>query len=169
MDTRRPHSILPEHEIPTRSEQERARWIPLTDDEARELQGMTEDQRHAWIKANVPTKDRLARHLHAIGLPVLAARARSGEFSDFESEHATPQIMLVGELRAAHVKASRRKGEHSDKALAIRDLEKLVIAGEYDDTKAESDAWAAKQTGEIKRIIDAMTPKEEPEGDQHGT
>lgn len=144
--------------IKPETEEESARWVPLTDEQAAQLQALSAEERAKWIRANIPTKDRLSRHLMWIGLPVLAARARSGEFSDFESEHALPKNVLVRELTAAREKAIRRKGEHCEKEFSIRDLIKCVVAGEYDDNKAESDAWAAKQTGEVREIIDRMTP-----------
>ena len=147
-----------------KTDEERARFVPLSDEDAATLQSATPEERREWIRQNIPTKERLARHLAWIGIPVLAARARSGEFSDFDegSPHAMPKVVLLQELRRQYLKACRKKGEHSDKAFRISDLEKHVKAGEYDDTKAEGDAWAARQTGEVRAILDRMEESAAP-------
>lgn len=139
------------------TEEERAQFLRLTDDQAAALDVMTPKERHDWLRANLSTKERLSRHLRWLGLPVLASRAATGEFSDFEGPHAVPKIVLVRELRDAERKAARRKNdEHCDKVFRIKDLVKLVIDGEYDDTREESDAWAARQTGEVRELLDRM-------------
>lgn len=136
------------------TEEDKARWLQLTDEQARELQTLSPEERKAWLRKILPTKERLARHLRWIGLTLLAARAQDGEFSDFDSDHATPKIVLLKELQRVLLKA-KRKGQ-VEKRKRIEDLVKHVKGGEYDDTKAESDAWAAKQTGEIRDTLDRM-------------
>lgn len=78
------------------------------------------------------TKERLAQCLLSAGLTDLAGRASRGEFDDFESESATPQVDLYAELMS--------RGE---KAFADR-----VVAGEFDSTKEEGDAWMASPEGQ---------------------
>ena len=142
MDTQRPHSIVPEPEL-TPDRKVRERFMPLTDEEYKLLAPMTVEERHRWLKENVPTKERLARHLGAEGLHDMAYNARQGLYSDFESPYAMPQHELVRQL----------------KAKARYDLVPYVTAGEYDDTPAESERWAREQTGEIGRILDELKPR----------
>lgn len=144
MDTERPHSIIPEREIPKEDKRARARFMPLTPEEHELLAPMSEEQRHQWLKLRLPTKERLARHLEAEGLPQLAYHARRGLYDDFdEGGHETPQIKLMADL----------------KKFGRFDLKWIVTTGEYDATRQESDAWAARQTGEIRSLIDAMKEK----------
>jgi hypothetical protein len=141
MDTSRPHTIVPEREIPKDDERARERFMPLTEEEVALLAPMTEDQRHAWIKEKLPTKERLARHLGAEGLPDLAYNARQGLYDDFDDGgDVTPQIRLMQDLK--------RRGRY--------DLAWIVTSGEYDATKAEFDAWAQKQSGEMGALIDKL-------------
>jgi hypothetical protein len=82
----------------------------------------------------LPTTERLARALEAAKdsrLDMLIARARQGYY-DYRSPIATPCVQLVTDLRAAgHPElAERAKG------------------GEWDATKAESDAWAQSPEGQ---------------------
>lgn len=79
----------------------------------------------------ISTKERLAQALHAAGLFDLEKRARAGEFSDFESEHATPQMELV------HALQTRGQAAH---AFAAR-----VMDGEFDDTTEEAEAWYQRE------------------------
>lgn len=84
------------------------------------------------MSESLPTKERLARAMEQAMCPVpLIAAARAGRYDDYESDLAMPLVELVGELRAL--------GQH---ALAER-----VVAGEFDGTKEESDAWAASPEG----------------------
>ena len=147
MDTQRPHYIIPDAEIPKDDKRARERFMPLTDEETMLLAPMTPDERHAWIKAKLPTKERLARHLASEGLNDLAYNARLGRYDDFdEGGVELPQIELLRDLK--------RKGRH--------DLTWIVTSDEYGATKAESDCWAARQTGEIRELIDKMSASKEP-------
>ena len=153
MDTQRPHSIIPDQELPKEDRRARERFMPLTLEEAGLLQGMTPDERHAWIKDRLPTKERLARHLGAEGLHDLAYNARQGRYDDFDEGGETlPQNALLRDLK--------RRGRP--------DLAWIVTSGEYDATKKESNEWAEKQTGELGEMIDQLglrhtpTDKERP-------
>ena len=139
MNIDRPHNIIPEPEV-TKDRAARERFMPLTDEEYKILAPMTPDERHKWLKDNMPTKERLARHLGAEGLHDMAYNARQGLYSDFESPYATPKIELVKQLK--------------DKARF--DLVPYVTSGEYDDNKAESDKWAREQVGEIGMMCDKL-------------
>lgn len=131
--------ILPDAEIP-KTQRARARFMPLTDQEYEILRPMTAAQRHRWLKENIPTKERLARQLGSVGAHALAYNARQGRYSDFDGESATPKLDLLRDLK--------RSGHH--------DVAKLVMAGEYDDNKTESDRWAHEQVGEIGRVLDKL-------------
>lgn len=76
----------------------------------------------------IPTKVRLASALEAAGLTHLAEAARRGEWDDYESESATPKIELVRALRLAPGQAAA-------------ELARRVMAGEFDNTKEEAEAW----------------------------
>lgn len=122
-------------------------FLPVTLAEAAQLSTMSSEERGAWLAA-IPTKERLARVLEREGLSDLADLARSGKFDDFDDGGLElPQVALVRQLYA--------RGR--------RDLCRRVQEGEWDATMAESDAWTAKQTGETRRLLDAMGgPKRPP-------
>lgn len=75
-----------------------------------------------------PTKVRLARELQKAGFEAFAVRAESGEFDDYESPHATPQVALVVALNAIDTAEAHA-------------FAKRVIRGEFDGTKEEGEAW----------------------------
>ena len=131
--------IVPEREL-TKDKKTRERFMPLTEEELTILQPMSPEERHRWLKENVPTKERLARHLGAAGLPDMAYNARQGLYSDFESPYPLPKVELVRQL----------------KAKARYDLVPFITGGEYDDTKPESDRWAREQVGEIGALCDEL-------------
>ncbi len=81
-----------------------------------------------------PTKERLARALETADCPDLADRARAGEYSDFDSPHATPKVVLVNLLRG--------RGEHHP---ARRILAQRIVQGEFDDTREEADTWFTEE------------------------
>jgi hypothetical protein len=84
---------------------------------------------------SMTSKDKLADALAETGDPALAemaARARDGYYSDFDSPLALPIMQLVKDLRAA--------GHH---ALAGR-----AADGEFDATAEESRAWAESPEGQ---------------------
>jgi hypothetical protein len=82
-----------------------------------------------------PSAERLAQELDKAHLHTLAVRARKDEFHDYRSPHALPEHVLVAELRKVGGRAAN----------AIR---QRVIDGEFDATRAESDAWAASPEGQ---------------------
>lgn len=57
--------------------------------------------------------------------------ALEGRYDDFKSDHATPMVLLVQELRER----------------GLEDIAQRAISGEFDGTKADSDAWAASAEG----------------------
>lgn len=75
------------------------------------------------------TSEKLAQVLHARGLFDMEAKARAGYYDDFKSPLAAPIIQLVVDLTAV--------GEHV--------LAALAVAGEFDSTKEEADAWYARE------------------------
>lgn len=83
--------------------------------------------------AKLPTKERLAQALHAVGLFDLEKRARTGEFSDFEGPHAMPKVELARELG---------KYNTAPQDTLVRKLRQRVMDGDFDDTKEEGEAWA---------------------------
>lgn len=82
-----------------------------------------------------PSSELLAQALERANLRVLAVRARRDEFHDFKTPHTMPQHVLVAEL-------------NGEGGRAARELIERVIAGEFDATKEESDAWAASPEGQ---------------------
>ena len=77
----------------------------------------------------IPTKERLAQVLHAVGEFAMEAQARLGSYDDYESESATPIADLVTELE--------RRG--------LRDLANRARDGEWDGTKEEAEAWYQRE------------------------
>ena len=85
------------------------------------------------------TKLRLAIRLQELSHE-LSERAETGEFSDYESEHATPKIVLVGCLRAIAKSTTNLKR----RSLA-NEIENEVIEGKWDETKDEAEAWFERE------------------------
>jgi len=81
------------------------------------------------------TKDYLADELAKVGLDELAARARTGEFHDYLSPHALPEIELINELN--------KIGGPATKKILNR-----LINGEFDASREESDEWAKSPEGQ---------------------
>ena len=80
-----------------------------------------------------PTSEKLARALREAGAPrQMVRRARRGEYDDYRSPHAMPIHMLVEDARAA----------------GLTDIAERAIAGEFDGTREESEAWAASPEGQ---------------------
>ena len=76
------------------------------------------------------TKERLAKAMEAAGCSVeLIARARGGEFDDFESPSATPITRLVRVLVAE----------------GFSGLANRAMNGEFDSTKEEAEAWGQRE------------------------
>jgi hypothetical protein len=76
------------------------------------------------------TTERLAKVLEENGCPAdMVQRARGGYYDDFESPLDTPILQLVTDLRALHKHA----------------LAKRAIAGEFDGSKEEADAWMQRE------------------------
>ena len=92
------------------------------------------------------TTAKLARALQEIpGVPKeMITRAVDGYYHDYLSPLAMPELQLVTDLRElAKVPATPR-----DSRTMLRALADHVIAGEFDATKEESDAWAASPEGQ---------------------
>jgi len=85
------------------------------------------------------TKLRLAIRLQEISHE-LAERAEEGEFSDYESDYATPKVRLVGCLRAISKTTTNLKR----KQLADI-LESEVIGGDWDETREEAEEWFQRE------------------------
>lgn len=81
------------------------------------------------------TKEKLAQRLHSIGLFDLEHMARGGEFSDFESDFATPKIELVNRL---HLASNACRVMNPVSATRIFLLIKEVINGDWDDTREDA-------------------------------
>lgn len=80
------------------------------------------------------TKDRLAEALRAAGLDEMAEKAARGHYDDFESPLPFPMLTLVAEL-----------GRIGGVALRLRDR---VMAGDFDATPEEAEAWAKSAEGQ---------------------
>jgi hypothetical protein len=92
-----------------------------------------------------PSKVRLAEAMAEVpGMPpYMLQRATDGYYHDFESELAFPEIQLVADLR--EMARLPTTGPKAKRALSL--LAERVIDGEFDATKAESDAWARSEEG----------------------
>jgi hypothetical protein len=92
----------------------------------------------------IPTTERLARALEALGDPrpevqTLIAEARAGKYDDFKTNLAFPLIELVQRLRFLNLHA----------------LAERVISGEFDAQKWEAEEWAT--TDEFKALMQELT------------
>lgn len=100
------------------------------------------------------TTARLVRALRAVpepGAPIsMIERAERGYYHDYLSPLALPEMALAEEL-AALARHPTRAGAPAEAILAIR---AGVLNGEYDASKAESDAWAASPEG--RATFDAL-------------
>jgi hypothetical protein len=94
------------------------------------------------------TTEYLGRVLDELPVGDMAKRARLGHFSDFscpaQIADGLDKMRLVNEL-ADHARVRRLANAHRKRILAVRGA---VIAGEFDDTKEESDRWAASKDGQ---------------------
>lgn len=81
------------------------------------------------------TKDKLAGALREADLPELAHAAAQGLFDDWLSPLPMPVTELLARLADAD----------TDKSLALR---QRVIAGEFESTEEEAEAWAESPEGQ---------------------
>lgn len=80
------------------------------------------------------TSERLAAALEAANAPkAMVTAARAGCYDDFKSESPTPIMDLVRDLRQC----------------GLTHLADRAIAGEFDATREESEAWAAANLGRL--------------------
>ena len=93
-----------------------------------------------------PTSQILADALRSAGFTDLASRAEKDEFHDFMSPHATPELMLADLLQQESTIAYQR--DDGAKAIAAQNIRRRLINGEFDASKAESEAWAKSQEGQ---------------------
>jgi hypothetical protein len=93
------------------------------------------------------TTAKLARALRELGTlavpPDMIRRAEAGYFHDYLSPLALPEMALVNELAALARHPSRAANRE-----ALLALRQRVINGEFDASRAESDAWAASPDGQ---------------------
>lgn len=80
-----------------------------------------------------PTTERLAVELVKAGAPpLMIEKARCGYYDDYKSELAMPIAQLVADATRA----------------GLADIARRATDGEFDATKAESDAWARSPDGQ---------------------
>ena len=85
---------------------------------------------------NERTSERLARALEEAGAPErMSDAAREGYYDDYRSPLTFPKVALMDDLLA--------NGMH--------DFARRVIAGDFDSTKEESEAWYATKTDYARR------------------
>lgn len=85
------------------------------------------------ILEDEPTRSYLARVLADHDAPAyMVSLAADGHYDDYASPLAMPEMQLLADARANDLEA-----------VAV-----LVVAGAFDATKAESDAWAASPEGQ---------------------
>lgn len=85
------------------------------------------------------TKLRLAIRLQEVSHE-LAERAEQGEFSDYESQHATPKVILVQSLNAISKTTSNLKRRQ-----LAREIMEEVKDGKWDETREEAEAWFQRE------------------------
>jgi hypothetical protein len=94
------------------------------------------------------TTVKLARALRELGTlavpPAMIRRAEAGYYHDYLSPLALPEMALVNELGAL----ANQPGRAELAGLALLGLRQRVIDGEFDASKAESDAWARSPEGQ---------------------
>lgn len=80
-----------------------------------------------------PSSERLAVALEAAGAPAeMVQAAREDYYHDFKSPLPMPEMQLLQDARR----------------LGLTSIAEGVLDGEWDATKAESDAWAASPDGQ---------------------
>ena len=104
---------------------------------------------------------RALRELPTLAVPpAMIRRAEAGYYHDYLSPLAMPEMALVNELGslANHPSRARTSG------LALMGLRQRVIDGEFDASKAESDAWAASPEGQatFAELIGFPPPPDKP-------
>src|SRR5262245_38269057 len=92
------------------------------------------------------TKEKLAAALREAELPAMAGKAAQGYYDDFESELESPALQLIADLREAGT-------------LPALGLLARAVAGEFDATLEEAEAWAA--TPEGRRLMEESREKSE--------
>jgi hypothetical protein len=94
----------------------------------------------------VHTTAKLAAALSEVpGVPrEMVARAVDGYYHDYLSPLAMPEVQLVHDLRDL----SARPATPADSRPLLRALAQRVADGEFDASKAESDAWAESEEGQ---------------------
>jgi len=99
-----------------------------------------------------PTKVRLAEALQEIpGIyPAILERAINGDYDDYETGLAFPQLELVTDLRNMH--AALTTGMKAKALIAA--LIDRVISGEFDGTREEAEAWfRSEEVRQVMRVI----------------
>jgi hypothetical protein len=144
MNIDRPHEIVPGSVLDKLRKElgpmREPRFVPLLPEEAERLRDASEDERAEFL-ADLPSWERLARFLEREDAPAfMVERARAKHYSDFDSTLTTPCVQLIKDA----------------KALNLYRVVNAAKQGLFDATKKESDDWAARQTGEVKDIIDGM-------------
>jgi hypothetical protein len=102
--------------------------------------------------------EKLAEALRGAGLTSMALKAKAGYYHDFLSPLDTPCLQLAQDLRAFVDAPSASAETRSAAALVLG----RHMAGEFDATKEESDAWAASPEG-MKTMAALIPPLAEPE------
>jgi hypothetical protein len=105
---------------------------------------------------------RALRELPTLAVPpAMIRRAEAGYYHDYLSPLAMPEMALVNELGSLANHPSRARGPAG---LALMGLRQRVIDGEFDASKAESDAWAASPEGQatFAELIGMPPPPDKP-------
>ena len=89
------------------------------------------------------TSEKLAQVLHAVALFDLEKLARADMFHDFLSPYDLPELELERHLRKA-----RDACPDKERAARIEQVRQRHMAGEFDASLEESDAWAASEDGQ---------------------
>lgn len=111
------------------------------------------------------TKDKLAEALRAAGLSGMAEKAAEGYYHDYLSPLDAPCIQLATDLNQfARAPSNPRRAE-------AQALLERHIAGEFDATPEESEAWANSPEGRQALAMLTNAPKQrakQPKGEEVG-
>lgn len=95
------------------------------------------------------TADYLARVLDESGLPELAANARAKHYDDYfcppEVDDGLNMHRLIGDLQS---QISPTAVKESQRYRRIKALQDATMAGEFDGTSEESEAWSRSPQGQ---------------------
>jgi hypothetical protein len=96
-------------------------------------------------RENEPTNEYLGRVLDALGAQTMAVNARAYHYDDYFCPPEVDDGMNMIRLRRDLLDWARHSPRANDRR--VKEVADAVVHGEFDGTKAESEAWAASPDG----------------------